>query len=222
MTWPISSKSKLSSEKLTLATSNQGKFKEIKNYLTDLPLDILSLDDLGRSKEIEEKGKTFLENARLKSLTWSRKLDHLVLAEDSGLEVEHLAGKPGIFSARFSSPRPTDEKNIRKVLRLMAGVPWSRRRARFVSCLVLAQKGKILKEAKGEVRGFIAFRKKGNRGFGYDPIFYYPRCQKNFGELDAREKNKVSHRGRALRKMKAFLATFLSGQKKAEGQGEGG
>lgn len=217
MTWPISSKSKLSREKLVLATSNQGKFREIKNYLTDFPIDILSLDDLSATAEVEEKGKTFLENARLKSLAWSRKLDHLILAEDSGLEVEHLGGKPGIFSARFSAPRPTDEKNIRKVLRLMAGVPWKRRRARFVSCLVLAQKGKVLKEARGEVRGFIAFWKKGNRGFGYDPIFYYPRWRKNFGELDPQEKNKVSHRGRSLKKMAAFLATFLSGQKKGKG-----
>ncbi len=222
MTWPISSKSKLSREKLVLATSNQGKFREIKNYLADLPVDILSLDDLSASEEVEEEGKTFLENARLKSLAWSRKLDHFILAEDSGLEVEYLGGKPGIFSARFSAPRPTDEKNIRKVLRLMAGVPWSRRRARFVSCLVLARKGKVLREVRGEVRGFIAFRKKGNRGFGYDPIFNYPRWRKNFGELDPGEKNKVSHRGRGLKKMKAFLATFLTGQKKGKGQEEGG
>ncbi len=203
----------MTKKKLVLATSNQGKFREIKNYLGDLPVDILALDELSAGEEIEEKGKTFLENARLKSLAWSRKLEHLILAEDSGLEVEHLGGKPGIFSARFSAPRPTDEKNIRKVLRLMAGVPWNRRRARFVSCLVLAQKGKILKEARGEVRGFIAFEKKGNKGFGYDPIFYYPRWGKNFGELDPQEKNKVSHRGRSLKKMKAFLATFLSEQK---------
>ncbi len=212
----------MTKKKLVLATSNRGKFREIKEYLADLPVHIVSLDDLSSSEEVEEKGKTFFENARLKSLTWSRKADGLVLAEDSGLEVEHLGGKPGIFSARFSAPRPTDEKNIRKVLQLMAGVPWNQRQARFVSCLVLAQKGKVLKEARGEVRGFVAFKKKGNRGFGYDPIFYYPRWRKNFGELDPREKNKVSHRGRALRKMKAFLAAFLSVQKKREGREEGG
>jgi XTP/dITP diphosphohydrolase len=209
-------------KKLVLATSNQGKFREIKDYLADLPVDIISLDELSAAEDVEEKGKTFSENARLKSLTWSRKLDGLILAEDSGLEVEHLGGKPGIFSARFSAPRPTDEKNIRKVLRLMAGVPWNKRRARFVSCLVLAQKGKVLKEARGEVRGFVAFKKKGNRVFGYDPIFYYPRWRKNFGELDPREKNKVSHRGRALRKMKAFLVAFLGGPTKAKGKEEGG
>ncbi len=212
----------MSRERLVLATSNQGKFREIKNYLADLPVDILSLDALSATEEVEEEGKTFLENARLKSLAWSRKSDDLILTEDSGLEVDHLGGKPGIFSARFSAPRPTDEKNIRKVLRLMAGVPWNQRRARFVSCLVLAQKGKILKEARGEVRGFIAFQKKGNQGFGYDPIFYYPRWRKNFGELDPQEKNKVSHRGRSLKKMKAFLAAFPSGQKEGKGQEEGG
>lgn len=204
----------MSRTKLLLATSNRGKFREIKDYLANLGLEILSPGNAGIEEEVEETGKTFLENARLKSLAWSLKTRHLVLAEDSGLEVEHLKGQPGIYSARFSSPRPTDEKNIRKVLRLMAGVPWNKRRARFVSCLILAKKGEILKEAKGEVRGFIAEKKRGSRGFGYDPIFYYPPRKKNFGELEPEEKNRVSHRGRALRKMKAFLRAHLERQER--------
>jgi len=202
----------LSRTKLLLATSNRGKFREIRDSLADLDLDILPPGNAGVKEDVEETGKTFLENARLKSLAWSLKTRHLVLAEDSGLEVEHLNGRPGIYSARFSAPRPTDEKNIRKVLRLMTGVPWSKRRARFVSCLVLAKEGKILKEAKGEVRGFIAEQKRGRRGFGYDPIFYYPPWKKNFGELEPEEKNRVSHRGRAIRKMKAFLRAHLERQ----------
>lgn len=174
---------------------------------------ILSLRDIGRADEVEERGRTFLENARLKSLAWSRQTEYLTLAEDSGLEIEHLGGAPGVRSARFSAPRPSDEKNIQKVLRLMKGVPWSKRRARFVSCLVLARKGKIIKEVKGQVRGHIALGKRGGLGFGYDPIFYYSPWKKNFGELEPQEKNQVSHRGRALKKMEAFLRALLGAGK---------
>lgn len=210
MTWVKFSKSKLNREKIILATTNQGKFREIKKYLAGLPVEFLSLQDLGIGEDVEEKGKTFLENSRLKSLACSLNSEFLTLAEDSGLEVASLGGAPGIFSARFSAPRATDEKNIRKVLQLMEGVPWSRRQARFVSCAVLSRKGKILKEVKGQVRGYIAFKKKGNQGFGYDPIFFYSPWKKTFGELAPAEKNKVSHRGRALKKMEAFLITYLN------------
>lgn len=200
----------MSRPRLLVATSNRGKFREIQSFLADLNLDIFSPRDLRLDRDVKETGKTFLENARLKSLAWSQETDDLVLAEDSGLEVDSLGGQPGIYSARFSAPRPTDEKNIRKVLRLMTGVPWPKRRARFLCWLVLAQKGKILKETRGEVRGFIAEQKRGHLGFGYDPIFYYPPRRKNFGELAPEEKNKLSHRGRALRKMKAFLRAYLA------------
>jgi len=207
--WVKLSKSKLNREKIILATTNQGKFQEIKECLGGLPAEFLSLEDLGAG-DVDEKGKSFLENARLKSLACSLKSDFLTLAEDSGLEVRWLGGAPGIFSARFSAPRATDEKNIRKVLRLMEGVPRSQRQARFVSCAVLTRKGKILKEVKGRVRGYIASKKKGNHGFGYDPIFIYTPWHRTFGELAPAEKNKVSHRGRALKKMEAFLMAYLN------------
>ena len=196
-------------EKIILATTNQGKFHEIKEYLGGLPADFGSLLDLGAREDVKEKGKTFLENARLKSLAWSLKSDFLTLAEDSGLEVDALGGKPGIYSARFSAPGATDQKNIRKLLRLMEGVPWHRRKARFVSCAVLSRKGKILKEVRGQVRGYIALKKKGNQGFGYDPVFFYSTWKKTFGQVARTEKSKVSHRGRALKKMKAFLIAYL-------------
>ncbi len=210
MIWVRSSKLKLNREKIILATTNQGKFREIKEYLAGLPADFRSHVDLGAREDVKEKGKTFLENARLKSLAFSLRSGFLTLAEDSGLEVDSLGGKPGIYSARFSAPGATDEKNIRKVLRLMEGVPWHRRKARFVSCAVLSRKGKILKEVRGQVRGYIAFKKKGNHGFGYDPIFFYSSWKKTFGEVAPAEKNKVSHRGRALKKMKAFLIAYLN------------
>jgi XTP/dITP diphosphohydrolase len=204
----------LNREKIILATTNQGKFREIKEYLAGLPVEFLSLKDLGPEEDVEEKGKTFLENARLKSLAFSLNSDFLILAEDSGLEVSYLGREPGIYSARFSAPRATDDKNIQKVLRQMEGVPWNQRRARFVSCAVLSRKGKILKEVRGQVRGYIAFKKRGDQGFGYDPIFFYSPWKRTFGEITPAKKNKVSHRGRALRKMKAFLITYLNKSQK--------
>ncbi len=204
-----SSKSKLNRQKIILATTNQGKFHELKKCLTGVPADFQSLADLGAREDVKEKGKNFLENARLKSLAWSRRSDFLILAEDSGLEVDALRGQPGIYSARYSGPRATNEKNICKVLRLMQGIPWPRRTARFVSWAVLSRKGRILKEGKGQVRGYIAFNKKGTQGFGYDPIFFYSPWKKTFGQVARAEKGKVSHRGRALKKIKAFLIKYL-------------
>jgi XTP/dITP diphosphohydrolase len=204
-----SSKSKLSRLKIVLATSNPGKLQEMGEVFRGLPLAFLSLTDVGIRDKIRETGKTFFQNARLKSLSYSLKSDFLTLAEDSGLEVNELGGAPGIYSARYSAPRPSDEKNIRKVLRLMREVPWGRRQARFVCCLVLSDRGSIIKEVRGQVQGRVSFEKKGEAGFGYDPIFYYHPYRRTFGELAPEEKNRVSHRGRALRKMKAFLNSYL-------------
>ncbi len=196
-------------EKIVLATSNRGKLREIQRALVDLPVAVLSLDDIGTAKSVEETGRTFRENARLKSAAYSLESDHLTLAEDSGLEVDRLDGAPGIYSARFSAPRATDQKNILKVLRLMNGLPWAERGARFVCHLVLSRRGQVIKEMRGVVRGRIAFAPKGNNGFGYDPIFYYAPLRKTFGELPADVKNRVSHRGRALAKMGVFLYGWL-------------
>jgi XTP/dITP diphosphohydrolase len=195
--------------KILLATTNRGKAREIEKYLSDLDIRLLCLRDLKIRKAYPEKGMTFRENARGKSTFYSQQSGFLTLAEDSGLEIDRLNGAPGVHSARFSSPGATDEKNIRKVLRLMKGVPFGQRKARFVSCLVLSCGGDVEKEVVGEVRGYIALAKKGSHGFGYDPIFYYPPLAKMFAELEPEEKNKVSHRGRALRKMKAFLRDYL-------------
>ena len=196
-------------EKLLLATTNKGKAKEIKSYLEELPLEILSLKELNPKKTFSECGKTFAENARGKSLFYSEQWEGLTLAEDSGLEIEFLKGAPGVLSARFSGPQATDEKNNQKVLKLMKGVPFEQRKARFVSCMVLSQKGEIIKEIRESVGGFIAFEKRGIYGFGYDPLFNYPPLRKTFAELLPEEKNKVSHRGRALKKLKEFLLEYL-------------
>jgi XTP/dITP diphosphohydrolase len=194
---------------IVLATTNPGKAREIRASLGSRPLRILALADLGIRTSYPEKGTTFEQNARGKSLFYSQKSEFLTLAEDSGLAVEGLGWAPGIYSARFSGPRATDEKNIQKVLRLMKNAPRQERRAQFICCLVLSRRGRMIKKVTGRVRGTIAFEKKGERGFGYDPIFYYHPFRKTFGELMPLEKNRVSHRGRALGKMKQFLRAYL-------------
>ncbi len=195
--------------KLLLATTNQGKAKEIKSFLGELPLEISTLQELNLKNAFRERGQTFAENARGKSLFYSKHWQGLTLAEDSGLEIEHLKGAPGVISARFSGRLATDEKNNQKVLELMKGVPSEKRKARFVSCMILAQKGKIIKEIEETAEGRVASEKRGGYGFGYDPIFYYPPLGKTFAELLPEEKNRVSHRGRALKKLKEFLLEYL-------------
>ena len=200
-----SKKSRLTNTKLLIATTNQGKAKEIKYFLKELPLVVVSLLDLDARHIYEEVSSSFLENARGKSLFYGKKWEGLTLGEDSGLAIDFLQGDPGAHSARFSDPGATDERNISKVLQLMEGVPEDKRKARFVSCMVLSQDGKILKEIFAEARGVITFSKKGQSGFGYDPIFYFPPLNRTYAELSSSEKNAVSHRGMALEQLKVFL-----------------
>ena len=195
--------------RLLLATTNQGKAREIESYLKDLNIEILSLKELGQSEPFSETGTTFDENARGKSLFYSMNWEDLTLAEDSGLVIEALNGEPGVLSARYSGDQATDEKNNRKVLERMKEVPPEKRKARFVSCMVLSQKGEVITEIKESVEGIITFEEKGTHGFGYDPLFYYPPLKKTFAELLPEEKNKVSHRGRALKRLKEYLLTHL-------------
>ncbi len=196
--------------KLLIATTNQGKAKEISAYLEGLPLSVTFLLELNSLDIYEEDSLSFLENARGKNLFSGRKWEGLTLGEDSGLAIDCLQGAPGVRSARFSDPGATDEKNIAKVLKLMEDVPEEERKARFVSCLVLSQKEKILAEITGEARGVITSTKKGRFGFGYDPIFYYPPLDRTFAELSPEEKNAVSHRGQALKQLKTFLQTHCN------------
>ncbi len=194
---------------LLVATTNQGKAREIAASLAVLPLRIVSLADEGIRAVCPETGKTFVANAWAKAEFYSRLTGRLTLAEDSGLEIEALGGAPGVHSARFSGPGATDPKNVAKVLRLLTSVPRARRRARFVCAMALARDGRILHIVHGRVHGTIASEARGNQGFGYDPIFYYHPFRKAFGELTAEMKNAVSHRGRALAEIKARLICVL-------------
>ena len=200
----------MTERRLLLATGNPGKVREIRRALKGLgidgrPLELVGLMDVLPGVNHVERGRTFEENARAKGVFYSRRWPGPTLAEDSGLEVEALAGAPGVRSARYAAPRPSDEKNIRKVLRLLEAVPAAARKARFVCVMVLAQKGRIIGEFRGEVRGRITLGPRGHAGFGYDPVFYYPTLRKTFAELPPGVKNGISHRGRAVRKLRRFL-----------------
>jgi XTP/dITP diphosphohydrolase len=197
----------LTETRLLLATKNPGKVREIRRALRGLPVRVAGLEDVLPGLSHAERGRTFSANARSKSLFYGRRWDGLTLAEDSGLEIDALGGAPGVRSARFSGPKPSDEKNNRTVLRLLRDVPPGGRQARFVCVMVLARGGRIVGEFRGEVRGRILSGPRGTSGFGYDPLFYYPPLRRTFAELDPEAKNAVSHRGRAVRKLRAFLSS---------------
>ena len=199
----------MTKKELLLATTNPGKINELKSHLTRLSFQILSLRDLDLDMVYPETGRTFMENARGKGLFYSQHCEYLTLAEDSGLVIDHLDGAPGVFSSRFAGPKATDEENLQKALFLLEGLPWEKRSARFVSSMVLCEKGNIIKEIEEKVEGFITTKKRGSGGFGYDPIFFYPPLNKTFAELIPEEKNVVSHRGRALTRLSSFLMESL-------------
>jgi len=194
------------SRAILVATGNAGKAREIAAALKRLPCRIVCLADLGIPADYEETGGTFSENARGKAAYYSGRTGLPTLAEDSGLEVAALDGRPGVLSARFSGPGTDDARNNRKLLRLLRGVPDGKRGARFVCCLVLARGGRPVKQVTGRVRGRILRESRGGFGFGYDPLFHYRPLGRTFAELPPEAKNAVSHRGRALRAMAAWLA----------------
>jgi len=196
-------------ERLLLATTNPGKIREMQAYLKDLPVEVHALPALDRFEPFPESGETFLENARGKSIHYGRGWGGIALGEDSGLEIEFLAGAPGVLSARFAGPHSTDTENIQKVLGLMQGVPWEHRRARFVSTMVLSRNGLLLVEIEAKAEGYLMDHTQGASGFGYDPIFYFPPLKKTFAQLTPDEKNRVSHRGQAMDKLKRFLLKHL-------------
>jgi XTP/dITP diphosphohydrolase len=191
--------------KLLVATHNQGKLHELSGLLSGVSVQILSLTDLGRSVAVEEHGTTFESNAVHKTVEYSRLGDALTLADDSGLEVSALGGAPGIRSARYGGPGLSDEQRCRALLDALQKVPWDDRKARFVCVLALARGGSLIRTFRGVVEGIIAFEPRGAGGFGYDPIFYYPPLSRTFGELRREEKEKVSHRGQALREFVAYM-----------------
>ncbi len=197
-------------KKLVIATGNPGKLSEIEEVFKDLPFEFLSLKELGFEISIEEDQDTFEGNAIKKAVEVMKYTGEITLADDSGLEVDVLGGRPGVFSARFAGAEATDEQNNKKLLQLMANIPEEKRTARFRCVIAVAfPNGQIL-TSEGICEGRIGYFPKGTNGFGYDPLFIVDKYNKTFAELDQHEKNQISHRGVALRKMKKQLEEYLN------------
>jgi XTP/dITP diphosphohydrolase len=183
---------------LLIATNNPGKIREYQEIFADLSLSSLAQENI--RLDPEETGTTFEENALLKARAFSEVSDLLVLADDSGLEVDALGGEPGVYSARYGHTAKDDHVGrYQIVLDKLKDVPWAERTARFRCVVALAQQGQIVGTAEGTVEGFIGYEPKGSGGFGYDPIFYYPDFACTLAEIPAEQKHSISHRGRAAR-----------------------
>ena len=181
---------------IVLATRNEGKIKEFQEMLKDFPVEIKNLNDFGPIPEVEEDGETFDDNAYKKALFAAKVLGLPAIADDSGLVVEALAGAPGVKSARYAGEKATDQDNINKLLKELEGQ--SNRKAAFECVLSIAVPSGPALTYEGRCEGEITLQPQGDAGFGYDPVFYYPEYDKTFAEISGDEKNRVSHRGRAL------------------------
>jgi XTP/dITP diphosphohydrolase len=196
---------------LLLASQNPGKLNEMRLLTEGLPYRVLGPRDLGIVESPDETGRTFLENAALKARHYSRLSDLLTVADDSGLSVAALGGGPGLYSSRFGGERATDADRNRILLEKLAGVPRESRSARFTSAVAVARDGSVLFQAEESVDGLIAEAPAGSNGFGYDPVFFYPPFGRTFGEVPREEKDRVSHRGKAFAKLRAYLARLSEG-----------
>jgi len=194
---------------LVIATRNQHKLKEIRTLLRGLPVKVVSLEGFKGVPEVKEDRKTLEANAKKKALIVSDFLKKLVVADDSGLEIKALGGRPGVFSARFSGKGATYSSNNEKVLRLLKGMPLSKRKAYFRCVIAVADKGKVIGTAEGRIKGIITKKPSGNTGFGYDPIFRPNGYKKTFAELGINKKNRISHRSRALLKAKNIIKKYV-------------
>jgi len=194
---------------LLLGTRNRGKMREVLSILGDLPVEVVLRDDL---PEMAEDGATFEENAIAKALAYSRWSGMPTLAEDSGLEVDALEGRPGVRSARFAGEDATDQANVRLLLREMDGVPEARRTARFRCVAAFVVPGRAPITAGGALEGRIGLVPAGSSGFGYDPVFYPDGWTRTVAECEPEAKNAISHRGRALRAIRPAIQAWAEGR----------
>ncbi len=192
---------------LVVATRNQGKSEEIRDFLKDFPIEVKDLNDFGPIPEAIEDGNTFDDNAYKKASFTAKVLGLPALADDSGLEVSALGGAPGVFSSRYAGPNASDEQNNEKLLSEMKGI--NDRKARFCCVISLATPSGPALTYEATCEGVILDSPRGTTGFGYDPLFYYPPEGKSFGEMTLEEKSKVSHRGKALAELKSEFSKVL-------------
>ena len=195
--------------KIVLATHNHDKERELQHSLQSIDIEICSLSEYPDIAEIEETGTTLLENSLLKAHTVHDRTGLPAIADDTGLEVDALDGAPGVYSARFAGADATYEDNLNKLLFSMEEVSEERRSARFRTVISFVDGNQEL-WTEGHIDGKIIDFPRGNSGFGYDPVFYIPQLEKTFAELSTEEKNKISHRGLALQKLRKILVNVLN------------
>lgn len=195
--------------RIIFATSNEGKMKEIQMILKDLNVEVVSLKEAGISVDIDENGSTFEENAAIKAKEIVKLTGDIVLSDDSGLEVDYMNGAPGIYSARFLGEDTSYDVKNQYIIDQLKDAEGKQRSARFVCVIACALPEGEVYTRRGTMEGRIAFESAGSHGFGYDPIFYLPEYQCTAAELAPKEKNKISHRGKALNAMKEVLETIL-------------
>lgn len=196
-------------KRIVLATKNKGKIKEMRELLAPMNIEVLSLADSSPVDDAEENGATFAENAMLKARYYFAHTGTPCLADDSGLEVDALGGRPGVYSARYSGEDATDAANNAKVLREMEGIEKDKRTARFRCAMAFVGEGVEL-TTDGTCEGTLLTEERGQGGFGYDPIFYVPKFDRTLAEMSSEEKNSISHRGAAVRKMADLIAEMMA------------
>ena len=192
-------------QKLIIASTNLHKIRELKGMLKGLPFDLYSLRDFPEYQAPEETGATFEENAKLKAENASTLLGGLVIADDSGLVVPALGGKPGVYSARYAGEGATDKENCDKLISKLTSIEEKERNGYYECCLALARDGKTEKVVSGYAEGTLLTEMRGRSGFGYDPLFIKYDYSKTFAELDEEVKNRISHRRKALDKMVTYI-----------------
>lgn len=197
------------SNKILFATGNENKMKEIRMILSDLGMPIQSMKEVGIDVDIVEDGSTFEENAIIKATAIAKMTGDIVLADDSGLEIDYLNKEPGIYSARYAGVDTSYDIKNRMLLDRLEGVPDEKRTARFVCVIACAFPDGTVETARGTIEGIIGHEIAGKNGFGYDPIFYLPEYQCTTAELEPEKKNELSHRGKALRAMRAIMEKKL-------------
>lgn len=196
-------------KEVIIATKNPGKAREFEHIFASRGIEVKTLLDFPEIPEVEETGTTFEENAILKAEAVSRALNRMVIGDDSGLMVDALEGRPGIYSARYAGEQKNDQNNTNKVLAELENVPEEKRTARFYCALAVAVPGQKTSTVSGTCEGRILKEQRGTNGFGYDPVFYVPDKGLAMAELSADEKNKISHRANALKKLDSILDSIL-------------
>ena len=195
----------MSKPKILLATNNKAKVREYARLLQSIPYQVVSLEDVNISEQVEETGTSFEENAILKAKRYAELSGLTTIADDSGLEVDALGGEPGVRSARYAGKGASDKERIDFLLNKIVDVPWEKRHAQFRCVIAIAFPDGKVQICQGQCRGILTFKPLGDKGFGYDPIFYLPDLHKTMAELSMSEKNAISHRGKAAEEARKAL-----------------